>query len=143
MGATFTKATNKTAKPHDLEKRAPFVLSNILDFADGTQFPTKPVNTDVVEAVAIPAKTMIQRAWVDVEVGETGGTDVDVGIGGAADHLLDGINISATGRKSAAGTNGGKTLILDAADTVDVLLNAAVTYDEGKIKVSVLCIDME
>jgi len=142
--ATFLKATNRIEKPHDMEKRAPFVLSNVLDFANGVQFPTKPVATDIVEAVAIPEKTMILRAWVDVEAIEPGGADVDVGITGVgADHLLDGVNITTTGRKSAAGTNGGRILILNAADTVDILLNSAVTYDAAKLKVSVLCIDME
>lgn len=140
---TFLTATNKTAKPHDLEKRAPYVLSNVINFGDGGQFPAKPVQNDIIQAVAIPAKTMIMRAWADVETANTGASDNDLGIGGAADHLLDGASFATTGRKSAAGTNGGKTLILDSANTVNIVLNSSATYSTLKVKVSVLCADME
>ncbi len=140
---TFLTATNKTAKPHDLEKRAPYVLSNVINFGDGGQFPTKPVQTNVIQAVAIPGRTMIMRAWIDVETANPGAADNDLGIAGFADHLLDGANFTTTGRKSAAGTNGGRTLILDSAATVNIVLNSSATYNTLKAKVSVLCVDME
>jgi hypothetical protein len=143
MGATFLTATNSTKKPWDADKRAPFILENEIDFSD---FATKPVQNDIVEALAIPADTLVLRAWVEVETGETGAADEDFGVtGDDADGFLDGITIATTGKKDGAGTEaypsaGGK--VFRTADTIDHLCKSAVTYDAGKYKIKALCIDL-
>ena len=144
---TFSLGTNSTKKPWAAEKQGPFVLVNEIDFTSGTQFPTKPVQNDIVEALAIPADTLVLRVWLEVSVAETGAADCDVGVTGVqVDGFLDGISLTTTGKKATLGTNGGvltnpgwQCLV---ADTIDVKVNSAVTHDEGKFKIKALCVDL-
>jgi hypothetical protein len=147
MGATFLCGTNSTKKPWDADKRSPFVLENTIDFASGTQFPTKPVQNDIIEALAVPADTKVLFTWIDVETAEPGAADCDVGVtGGNADGFQDGVDISAIGKKYALGTNAADTkaggLVFPTADTIDIKLNSAVTHDVGKFKIKAMCIDL-
>ena len=112
------------------------LLSVELDFAAITAAraaagATALTSGDVIEALPIPANTMVLAVGLDVSTAEGGTLTVDVGDGADPDGYLDGVDANAVAgyaTNAAAGTPtglaGGK--YYNAADTIDVTtVNAA------------------
>lgn len=119
------------------------VISVTLDFAAITAARSAAGATalgaaDVIEALPIPAKTVVLRVGLDVTTAEGGTLTIDVGDGSDPDGYLDGVNANTVTSYSSAlaltegtpntitGYSNGK--YYSAADTIDVTtVNAADT----------------
>ena len=93
---------------------------------------------DVLEAIPVPAKSLVLHVGVEVETAGTGSLTLDVGDGADADGYLDGIAADAVGSFASIHTlSTGATVGLTAgkyytaADTIDVTL---VGYVPGNLK---------
>lgn len=94
---------------------------------------TALTSTDVVQALPIPAKTLVLRVGLDVTTAEGATLTIDVGDGADTDGWLDGVDANTAASYCSAltlgeatpntitGFSGGK--YYSAADTIDVLIN--------------------
>ena len=92
---------------------------------------------DVLEAISLPAKSLVLHVGVDVTTAGTGSLTLDVGDGADADGYLDGVAADAVGSFASVHTlSSGATVGLSAgkyytsADTIDVTL---VGYVPGNL----------
>ncbi len=119
----------------------------VLDFAAITAArlaagATALANGDIIEAIPLPAKSLVMAVGLDVTTAEGGTLTIDVGDGSDTDGYLDGVNantaasyqsgnnltLTAGSPNAVAGTPYAYGLgkYYSAADTIDVLLvNAA------------------
>lgn len=113
----------------------------VLDFAKITAArlaagATALTSGDIIEAIPLPAKTLVLRVGLDVTTAEGGTLTIDVGDGSDTDGYLDGVNANTVASycSALALTEGAPNTITgysngkyySAADTVDVLIvNAA------------------
>lgn len=115
----------------------------VLDFAKITAArlaagATALANGDIIEAIPLPAKSLVMRVGLDVTTAEGGTLTIDVGDGSDTDGYLDGVNANTVASycSALALTEGAPNTITgysngkyySAADTIDVLtVNAADT----------------
>jgi hypothetical protein len=113
----------------------------VLDFAKITAAraaasATALTSGDVIEAIPLPAKSLVLRVGLDVTTAEGGTLTIDVGDGSDTDGYLDGVNANTAASYCSAlvltegapntitGYSNGK--YYSAADTIDVVIvNAA------------------
>jgi len=141
--ATYYPDINQTERPWGTANRM-YVLENTFEIDD--LLITGLVQNSVVEALAIPAKTIVLVAGLNVIEAATTGDDVDLGVtGGTADGFVDGANCTSTGLKVDL-DEGYNTAVMglyfSSADTIDIKVTGAATLLHGKIKVWALCIDL-
>ncbi len=119
------------------------VLEVTLDFAKITTDraaagATALIANDVIEALSIPAKTMVLAVGLDVTTAEGGTLTIDVGDASDPDGFLDGVNgntaasyanslvLAEAAPNTVVGYSNGK--YYSAADTIDIkTINAADT----------------
>jgi len=147
LGSYTDLATdNQTVTPFYSKARL-FVLKNKIDFS---AYSVISDGDEIVEALNIPANTIVQAVWLYVETVDAGITDVDVGPGGAASVLfLDGASFATTGyvyttagayNPFAGGTTPG--YLFSSADTIDLLIKTSDTSDTAVLYVYALCVDL-
>lgn len=95
---------------------------------------------DVIEAISVGAGTMVINAGMEVTETPAGGTGtvLDLGVTGVdADVFVDGFAFdSATAGDYAQNAAAFQPIVLGAADTIDVLVQAATTVStSGKVRV--------
>jgi hypothetical protein len=137
---TYDLADNQTAKPGFSYGKF-YVLENEVSFAsqNGAQ-------NDVIQALNIPADTLVIAVAVEVTTAEGEASTVDVGItGGDTDGFLDGISLATV--DILTDTDAGYLASVQgyhftAADTIDLLLPSAVTYDTAVLTIRAYCIDL-
>jgi hypothetical protein len=121
-----------------------YVLQNTIDFSKAT---VTSDGDEIVEAINIPAKTLVLAAWFNVITVDAGCTDVDVGFtGGDVDGLIDGATFATAGIVTAtpgvlsffAGGTYGQGVWLTAADTLDIEINSSDTVT-AKVTLYALC----
>ena len=128
--ATVSKVTGGTAG-HPSTRRKPYYVENTID---NSLFD--PDNADIIEALNVPAETLVIAAGLEVLTASSSSVTMDLGItGGDVDIYADG-DTNATGYSTLTAT---ARHVAATADTLDVLvLSAASTA--GKIRVwAVLC----
>lgn len=117
-------------------------LSGALPAADGEVYP----------CLAIPAKTLVQRVWVEIIKPSTATTcSFDFGDGGSTqgwDAAVDMKGVAGTITYSIYGTDARAVAnnmgyLYTTADSIDALIAAATTQDGlgPKFKISALCVD--
>jgi hypothetical protein len=125
-------------------KRVPYFVQNLIDFAAAaTSKGSALAAADIIEAIDVPAGTMIINAGIQVvtlATGESSDVALDLGVTGVdADVFVDGFDldaavVGAVAQNPAAfqpviiGGTAGAT-----ADTIDVLIQAATTAPTGGI----------
>lgn len=125
-----------------------YYVQNFIDFAAAaTEKGSALAAADVIEAIAVPAGTMIVNAGIQVVTaagGESADNALDLGVTGVdADVFVDGFDLDA----AAAGAwtqnpAAYQPIVIGAtADTIDVLIQAATTAPtSGVIRVwAILC----
>lgn len=110
--------------------RTPRIIENILSFA-----ATSAASADVIEALSVPASTLVLAVGYDITTAETAGT-FDIGDAGSATRFQNNADATATGNKLSSGT----AYLYAVADTIDLTLDAA--YDEMVIRVWAIVVDM-
>lgn len=125
----------------------PYFVEKTIDFAvAATAKGGVLAAADIIEAIDVPAGTMVLNAGlqvVTVATGESNDNTLDLGITGVdADCFVDGFDLDAAAANAYAQNAAAfQPLIVGTADTIDLLIATATTAPTGgKVRVwAVLC----
>jgi hypothetical protein len=127
----------------------PYFKEVLVDFAAAaTAKGSALAAADVIEAISVPANTMILNAGFEVITvagGESNDTTVDLGTGVDADGFVDGFDLDA----AAAGAYGQNAaafqpIVVGTADTIDLTIATATTAPtSGVVRVWAVLIDID
>ena len=133
--ATWDKTGAGGTTGHPSNGRTPYLVENTIDISAINSAAGTAIG-DVIQALDIPAETLIMEAGIEVLTALSSSVTMDLGItGGVVDTYADG-DTNATGY-SALSTDA--RVISASADTLDVLTLVAAS-SAGKIRVwAVLC----
>ena len=133
--ATFDKTGKGGTTGHPANGRTPYLVENTIDIS-AINSNSGTANGDVVQALDIPAETLIMEAGIEVITALSSSATMDLGItGGDVDRYVDG-DTNATGFSTLTAT---ARTIVASADTLDIL-TAGADSSAGKVRVfAVLC----
>ena len=125
----------------------PYFVEQEIDWAvAATAKASALAAADIIEAIDVPANTMVLNAGIEVTAvatGESNDNTLDLGITGVdADAFVDGFDLDAAAAGAYAQNAAAfQPLIVGAADTIDLLIATATTAPTGgKVRVwAVLC----
>ena len=120
---------------HPSNGRTPYLVENTIDVS-AVNGDSGAAQNDVLQAMDIPAETVIMEAGIEVITACSSSVTLDLGItGGDVDIYTDG-DTNATGYSTLTAT---ARHVAAAADTLDVLVLSAAS-SAGKIRVwAVMC----
>ena len=126
-----------------------YLVQNTVDFAAAvTEKGSALAQGDIIEALSIPAKTLILACGAEVMSGRVGTTTdltLDIGFtGGNTDFLADGFDFDAAAVGAFVSPIVAELPItVNTADTIDVLLATQTgTLTGGKLRIWVLLMDI-
>ena len=133
--ATHDKTGAGGTTGHPSNGRTPYLVENTIDIS-AINSSSGTADGDIVQALDIPAETLIMEAGVEVITALSGSATIDLGVTGAdPDRYVDG-DTNATGFSTLTAT---ARQIVASADTLDALIASAAS-SVGKIRVfAVLC----
>ena len=120
---------------HPSNGRTPYLVENTIDVS-AVNSDSGAAQNDVLQAMDIPAETVIMEAGIEVITACSSSVTLDLGItGGDVDIYTDG-DTNATGYSTLTAT---ARHVAAAADTLDVLVLSAAS-SAGKIRVwAIMC----
>jgi len=120
---------------HPANGRTPYLVENTIDIS-AINSSSGTANGDVINALDIPAETLIMEAGIEVITALSSSATMDLGItGGDVDRYVDG-DTNATGYATLTAT---ARVVVASADTLDIL-TAGADSSAGKVRVwAVLC----
>ena len=120
---------------HPSNGRTPYLVENTIDVS-AVNSDSGAAQNDVLQAMDIPAETVIMEAGIEVLTACSSSVPLDLGItGGDVDIYTDG-DTNATGYSTLTAT---ARHVAAAADTLDVLVLSAAS-SAGKIRVwAIMC----
>ena len=129
--ATFDKTGVGGTTGHPSNGRTPYLVENTINIDT-----FNPASGDIIQALDIPAETLIMQAGIEVITALSSSVTMDLGItGGDVDNFVDGDG-NGTGYSVLTAT---ANLVVASADTLDVLTGGAQST-VGLIRVwAVLC----
>jgi len=139
--ATVSKVIGGTAG-HPSTRRKPYWVENTID---NSLFD--PANGDIIQAINVPAETLVIAAGLEVLTASSSSVTMDLGITGSTaghndpDCWVDGYDATGTGHAPMDATDAAAMLICKAADTIDVLIGGAQDT-AGKVRVWALMCDI-
>ena len=130
--------------------RVPYIVENTIDFAAAaTAKGSALAAADIIEAISVPANTMILNAGFEVITvagGESADNAWDLGVTGVdVDVFVDGFD----GDAAAAGAYSQnpaafQPVVIATADTIDLLIQAATTAPtSGSLRVWAVLMDID
>jgi hypothetical protein len=127
--------------------RLPYVVEKTIDFAVATTAKGGALAAaDVIEAIDVPAQSVVLNAGYEVTATITGDVTIDLGVTGIdADVFVDGAVLAAATTVGTFAQNAAayQPVVLGAADTVDLLIAASSTaISAGKVRVWALVVDV-
>jgi hypothetical protein len=128
--------------------RKPYVVEKVIDFAEAAVAKGSAlVAADIIEAITVPAGSVIVNAGIQVVATPAGGTGtvLDLGVTAIdADVFVDGFAFdSAVAGAYAQNAAAFQPVVIGATDTLDVLIQAASTVStSGKIRVWAILMDV-
>ena len=133
--ATYNRTGAGGTTGHPSNGRAPYLVENTIDIS-AINSSSGTANGDVVNALDIPAETLIMEAGIEVISALSSSATMDLGItGGDVDRYVDG-DTNATGYATLTAT---ARVVVASADTLDILTGGADS-SAGKVRVwAVLC----
>ena len=133
--ATYDKTGAGGTTGHPSNGRTPYLVENTIDIS-AINSSSGTANGDVVNALDIPAETLIMEAGIEVITALSSSATMDLGItGGDVDRYVDG-DTNATGYAILTAT---ARVVVASADTLDIL-TAGADSSAGKVRVwAVLC----
>ena len=133
--ATYDRTGAGGTTGHPSNGRTPYLVENTIDIS-AINSNSGTANGDVVQALDIPAETLIMEAGIEVITALSSSATMDLGItGGDVDRYVDG-DTNATGFSTLTAT---ARTIVASADTLDIL-TAGADSSAGKVRVfAVLC----
>ena len=133
--ATYDRTGAGGTTGHPSNGRTPYLVENTIDIS-AINSSSGTANGDVVNALDIPAETLIMEAGIEVITALSSSATMDLGItGGDVDRYVDG-DTNATGYATLTAT---ARVVVASADTLDIL-TAGADSSAGKVRVwAVLC----
>ena len=133
--ATYDRTGKGGTTGHPANGRTPYLVENTIDIS-AINSNSGTANGDVINALDIPAETLIMEAGIEVITALSSSATMDLGItGGDVDRYVDG-DTNATGFSTLTAT---ARTIVASADTLDIL-TAGADSSAGKVRVwAVLC----
>ena len=133
--ATFDKTGQGGTTGHPANGRTPYLVENTIDVS-AVNSSAGTTNGDILQALDIPAETLIMEAGIEVITALSSSATMDLGItGGDVDRYVDG-DTNATGYATLTAT---ARVVVASADTLDIL-TAGADSSAGKVRVwAVLC----
>jgi hypothetical protein len=135
---TLARAAGGVGNPN----RKPYLVEKEIDFAAAaTAKGSALAAADVIEAISVPAGTMVINAGLQVVTANVGGSNdvaLDLGVTGVdADVFVDGFDYDAAAAGDYAQNAAAfQPVVIGAADTIDLLIQAATTAPTGgKVRV--------
>ena len=127
--------------------RLPYVVEKTIDFAVATTAKGSALAAaDVIEAIDVPAQSVVLNAGYEVTATITGDVTIDLGVTGIdADVFVDGAVLAAATTVGTFAQNAAayQPVVLGAADTVDLLIAGSSTaISAGKVRVWALVVDV-
>ena len=142
---TLSNSAGAGTSPSRSLRNAPYVVEKTIDWAAAvTAKGGVLAAADVIEALQIPAQTVVLAAGFEVLTAATGSCTVSLGITGvsaAAYVAAFAVTSSAVAGTYAASAAAGYPIVSQSADTLDLLLvTETTTLSAGSIRVfAVLC----
>ena len=147
--ATVTTLTS-TARGNSPRGRTPYLVQNSVNFASAaTAKGTALAAADIIQAITVPANTMVLDAGFEVttvHAGTSSDCALDLGITGVdVDAYVDGFDFDAASAGAYTVSAGSGPLTVGAtADTLDILIQAQTgTTTAGVIRVFALLLDVD
>ena len=134
--ATFDKTGKGGTTGHSANGRTPYMVENTIDMSvSGFQ----PAANDIVQAIDVPAETMVLNAGLEVLTASPSGVTLDLGDAGDVDKYVDGHDSTATGFAANVVNASNVGHVYGSADTIDIkVLGAQDT--SAKVRVfAVMC----
>jgi hypothetical protein len=138
--ATWDKTGVGGTTGHPSNGRTPYLVENTVNLDT-----FNPAQNDVVQAIDVPAETLVMAAGVEVLVACSASVVLDVGITGSTagfsdpDAFVDAYDATGASYAPRDVADGAPMLTCKVADTIDVLV-ACAQSTVGKIRVwAVLC----
>ena len=133
--ATYNRTGAGGTTGHPSNGRTPYLVENTIDVS-AINSSSGTSNGDVINALDIPAETLIMEAGIEVITALSSSATMDLGItGGDVDRYVDG-DTNATGYGTLTAT---ARTVVASADTLDILTGGADS-SAGKVRVwAVLC----
>ena len=138
--ATYTVTGVGGTTGHPSNGRTPYLVENTINLDT-----FNPAQNDVVQAIDVPAETLVMAAGVEVLVACSASVVLDVGITGSTagfsdpDAFVDAYDATGASYAPRDVADGAPMLTCKVADTIDVLV-AGAQSTVGKIRVwAVLC----
>ena len=139
--ATVSKVIGGTSG-HPSTRRKPYWVENTID---NSLFD--PANGDIIQAINVPAETLVIAAGLEVLTASSSSVTMDLGITGSTaghndpDCWVDGYDATGTGHAPMDATDAAAMLIAKTADTIDILIGGAQDT-AGKVRVWALMCDV-
>jgi len=134
--ATFDKTGKGGTTGHPANGRTPYLVENTIDMSvSGFQ----PAANDIVQALDIPAESIVMNAGIEVLTASPSGVTLDMGDGDTVDIYVDGLDSTSTGYSTVHADLASVGKIYASADTIDIkVLGAQDT--SAKVRVfAVMC----
>jgi len=133
--ATYNRTGAGGTTGHPSNGRTPYLVENTIDVS-AVNSSSGTSNGDILQALDIPAETLIMEAGTEVITALSSSATMDLGItGGDVDRYVDG-DTNATGYGTLTAT---ARTVVASADTLDIL-TAGADSSAGKVRVwAVLC----
>jgi len=134
--ATFDKTGKGGTTGHPANGRTPYLVENTIDMStSGFQ----PAANDIVQALDIPAESIVMNAGIEVLTASPSGVTLDMGDGDTVDIYVDGLDSTSTGYSAVHQDVLSTGKIYASADTIDIkVLGAQDT--SGKVRAwAVVC----
>ena len=134
--ATFDKTGKGGTTGHPANGRTPYLVENTIDMSvSGFQ----PAANDIVQAIDVPAETMVLNAGLEVLAVSPSSVTLDLGDADDVDKYVDGHDSTATGFAANVINASNVGHVYGSADTIDIkVLGAQDT--SSKIRVfAVMC----
>ena len=133
--ATYDRTGAGGTTGHPSNGRTPYLVENTIDVS-AVNSSSGTSNGDILQALDIPAETLIMEAGIEVITALSSSATMDLGItGGDVDRYVDG-DTNATGYATLTAT---ARVVVASADTLDIL-TAGADSSAGKVRVwAVLC----
>ena len=115
--ATYDRTGKGGTTGHPANGRTPYLVENTIDFSvSGFQ----PAANDIVQALDIPAESMVINAGLEVLTVSPSGVTLDLGDGGDVDRFVDGHDSTATGFAANVINASNIGHVYGSADTIDI-----------------------
>lgn len=129
--------------------RMPYFKEVLIDFAAAaTAKGSALAAADVIEAISVPANSMILNAGLEVITvagGESNDTTVDLGTATDADNFVDGFDLDAAAAGAYAQNAAAfQPIVVGTADTIDLTIATATTAPtSGVVRVWAVLMDID